>query len=230
VFEVVRLYDGRPYAMRAHLTRMTRSAANLRLPLDADAVAEDARALLAAAPAKDALLRMLVTRGGRRVALIEELPELPDTIALASMTYAPTRVLDQVKTLSYAANMLCSRLARERGADEALLVTPHGRALEAPTASFFWISDGRVLTPPLSDHLLDSITRRAVLDTCAGSEQSATLEDLRGADEAFLASSVREVMPVRAIDDIVLPAPGPVTSDAGGRVRAHIEAQLVAEG
>ena len=55
------------------------------------------------------------------------------------MTYAPTRVLDGVKSLSYAANMLCSRMARERGFDEALLVTPHGRVLEAPTSSLFWV-------------------------------------------------------------------------------------------
>ncbi len=53
---------------------------------------------------------------------------------------APTRILDGVKSLSYAANMLASRLARERGFDEALLVTPHGRVLEAPTSSIFWVS------------------------------------------------------------------------------------------
>ena len=53
--------------------------------------------------------------------------------------YAPTRVLDGIKSLSYGANMLCGRLARERGFDEALLVTPHGRVLEAPTSSLFWV-------------------------------------------------------------------------------------------
>ena len=60
---------------------------------------------------------------------------------LKTVTYAPTRILDGVKSLSYAANMLASRLAREEGFDEALLVTPHGRVLEAPTSSVFWVED-----------------------------------------------------------------------------------------
>ena len=69
---------------------------------------------------------------------------------LATVTYAPTRILDGVKSLSYAANMLATRLAQERGFDEALMVTPHGRVLEAPTSSLFWIdAEGRILTPPL---------------------------------------------------------------------------------
>ena len=46
-------------------------------------------------------------------------------------------------------------MARERGFDEALLVTPHGRVLEAPTSTFFWVTGGELRTPPLDDHLLD---------------------------------------------------------------------------
>ena len=55
-------------------------------------------------------------------------------------------MLDGVKSLSYAGNMLATRLAQERGFDEALLVTPHGRVLEAPTSSIFWVApDGASL-------------------------------------------------------------------------------------
>jgi len=149
VFEVVRLYEGRPFALDDHLERMERSAANLRLPLDLDAVRADVGALLDAGRPGDAVLRVLVTRGGRRIGFIEPMPVLPDTLALATVTYSPTRVLDGVKSLSYGANMLATRLAVERGAEEALLVTPHGRVLEAPTSSFFCSLDGRTLiTPP----------------------------------------------------------------------------------
>jgi branched-chain amino acid aminotransferase len=228
VFEVVRLYAGRPYALDAHLERMRRSAENLRLPLDIAAVAEDAAALLAATRPGDAAMRLLATRGGHRIALIEALPNLPETLAVGCVTYSPTRVLDGIKSLSYAANMLCSRLARERGFDEALLVTPHGRVLEAPTATFFWVGDDELRTPPLDDHLLDSITRRAVMSCCEVREVHTTLDDLRGAQEAFLASSLKEVMPVHRIEDIELSAPGPVTARAADRVMRHVADQLAA--
>src|SRR6266699_170761 len=80
VFEVVRLYGGRPFGLDQHLQRMTRSAANLLLPFDRTAIEEDARSLLAAAQPGDGLLRILVTRGGHRVALLEPLPALPQRL------------------------------------------------------------------------------------------------------------------------------------------------------
>jgi branched-chain amino acid aminotransferase len=227
VFEVVRLYDGRPFALDEHLDRMARSAAAVRLALDLDAVRDDIGAILAEAAPADGALRVLVTRGGRRIALVEPLKDLPDTIALATITYAPTRVLDGVKSLSYAANMLASRLAREAGADEALLVTPHGRVLEGPTTSFVYVLGGRLCTPPLSDRILDSITRRVLFAVTDVEERETTREDLRAVDEAFLASSMREVHPVHAIDGTPIDAaPGSVTAHVAERVREHIAAAL----
>jgi branched-chain amino acid aminotransferase len=226
VFEVMRLYDGVAFARDRHLERMARSAQNLRLELDVAAIARDIDALLASAEPGDALLRVVATRGGRRIVLLEALPALPEALALGYVTFAPVRVLDGVKSLSYGANMLATRLARERGFDEALLVTPHGRVLELPTASFFWVSDGDVLTPPLSEHVLDSITRRIVLEVAAASERVATPADLESAQEAFVASSVREVIAVRRIEQHDLPAPGPVTSVTAEKVRAYIRAEL----
>jgi branched-chain amino acid aminotransferase len=227
VFEVVHLYEGHPFALDEHLERIGRSAAAIRLPIDLDALRGDVAAILAEAEPADGALRLLVTRGGRRIALVEPLKKLPDTISLATITYAPTRVLDGVKSLSYAANMLASRLAREAGADEALLVTPHGRVLEGPTTSFVYVIDGRLYTPPLADRILDSITRRVLFAVTDVEERLTTLDDLRALDEAFLASSIREVHPVHAIDGAPIEgAPGPVTADVAGRVREHIAAAL----
>jgi branched-chain amino acid aminotransferase len=226
VFEVVRLYDGVPYALGEHLERMTRSAATARLPVDVALIAADVAALLAAAPPAGDAVRMVWTRGGRRVVLLETMPDYPASIALATVTCAPTRVLDGVKSLSYAANMLCGRLAREAGADEALLVTPHGRVLEAPTSAFFYVRAGRLCTPPLEDHILDSITRRRVLEVADVEQRPTALEDLREADEAFLASTFKEVLPVHAIDASVLAAPGPVSQEVARLVVARIAADL----
>ena len=228
VFEVVRLYDGRPFALDDHLARMGRSAANLRLPFDADAVRGDVEALLEAGRPGDGVLRVLVTRGGRRIGFIEPMPVLPDTMALKTITYAPTRILDGVKSLSYGANMLASRLAREDGADEALLVTPHGRVLEGPTSSFFCSFDGRTLvTTPLDDHVLDSITRRRLLGVCEVTERPIAADELAGVQEAFLASTVREVLPVHSIDARAMPTvDGALTREAAERIRTHIAQEL----
>ncbi|MEA2157424.1 MAG: branched-chain amino acid aminotransferase [Solirubrobacteraceae bacterium] len=227
VFEVVRLYDGRPFGLEEHLERMARSAASIRLPFEVDVMRAEALALLAEADPADGALRLVATRGGRRIGLVEPMKAFPDTIALATITYSPTRILDGVKSLSYAANMLASRLAREAGADEALLVSPHGRVLEAPVTSFFYVLAGKLYTPPLSDRILDSITRRVLIAVTDVEERVTTLDDLREIEEAFLASSLREVHPVRAIDGTPVPAaPGPVSTAAAERVREHIAAQL----
>ena len=228
VFEVIRVYDGQPFALEEHLRRLERSASNLRLPVDVEAVRADAWRLLAHAGTgpDHALLRIVITRGGRRLLLTEPMPREPDRVRLATITYSPTRVLDGVKSLSYAANMLATRLARERGFDEALLVTPHGRVLEAPTSSIFWIADGELFTPPLDEHILASITRSIVIDVTGAVERGCTLEELLAADEAFLASTTREVEPVSAIDERSFDAPGPVTLRVGRDVAARIRERL----
>ncbi|MBV9049509.1 MAG: aminotransferase class IV [Solirubrobacterales bacterium] len=228
VFEVIRVYDGRPFALEEHLARLQRSAGNLRLPLDVEAVRADAFRLLARAGSgpDHELLRIVLTRGGRRLLLTEPLPPSAERIRLRSITYAPTRILDGVKSLSYAANMLASRLAREQGYDDALLVTPHGRVLELPTSSIFWIKDGAILTPPLADHILASITRAAVIALAGARECECTLSDLEGADEAFVASTTREVQPVAAIDERTFDEVGPVTAEVAEAMSAHIQSEL----
>jgi branched-chain amino acid aminotransferase len=228
-FEVMRLYRGRPFALADHLERLGRSCEGLRLQPDLDALTGELAALLEGAGPVDALLRVVVTRGGRRIAIVEPLPHRPPVARVATITYAPGRILDGLKTLSYAGNMLAGRLAKERGFDEGLLVTPHGRVLEGPTWTFFWVDGGALCTPPLEDHILASITRARLLEEYEVTERPCTLDDLRAAEEAFIASTVREVMPIAAVDDIELPAaPGPVTLDAHARFQRRVERELAA--
>jgi branched-chain amino acid aminotransferase len=223
-FEVLRVYGGRPFALEDHFARLARTCAGLRLEFDLDAFRAEA---LAVVNEPESLLRLVVTRGGRRIAIGEPLPPYPSAARVATVTYAPTRVLNGLKTLSYAANMLAGRLAQEQGADEALLITPHGRVLEGPTWTFFWVAGGRLHTPPLSDGILDSITRRRLLEECEVTEAPCTLDDVRAAEEAFIASSVREVLPIAAVDDIELPhAPGPVSQAAHAAFRQRVAREL----
>ena len=226
-FEVMRLYGGRPFALEDHLARLARSCAGLRLEADLDALRRELAALLQASGPVEGLLRLVLTRGGRRIAIVEPLPSQPASARVGTVRYAPGRVLDGLKTLSYGATMLAKRVAQERGHDEALLVTPHGRVLEGPTWSFFWVRDGELLTPPLEDRILASITRARIIEAAGAAEEPCTLEDALAADEAFIASTVREIMPIAAIDDTPLPAaPGPVTLRAQGALAQRIEQEL----
>ena len=226
-FEVARLYQGRPFAMEDHYERLQRTCNGLRLEFDLTALRAEVDALLDEAGPVEGLLRIVLTRGGRRIAMIEPLPHRQAVARVMTVPYAPNRVLDGLKTLSYAGNMLAGRLAKEQGYDEALYVTPHGRVLEGPTWSFFWVKDGTLLTPPLEDRILASITRDRVIAETGAQEAVCTLDDVRAADEAFIASSVREVMPIAAVDAIELPsAPGPVTEAAREALARRIEREL----
>ncbi len=230
VFEVIRVYDGRPFAVADHLDRIERSAANLALGWDvprAELEAEVPQLLDERGAEFDGLLRIVLTRGGRRLLLTEPLPPGPERLRLAFVTYAPTRVLDGVKSLSYAANMLCTRRARERGFDEALLVTPHDRVLEAPTSSVFWVgSDGVLSTPPLDEHILASITRDRLLRLVEVREAPLTKDELLRAEEVFLCSTTREVQPAAAVEEREFGEPGPHTREAREALRQHIRAEL----
>jgi branched-chain amino acid aminotransferase len=230
VFEVMRLYDGHPFALDDHLERMERSAANLLLPIDAEAVRADIQALLEAGQPADGVVRVLVTRGGHRIGFLEPLPQLPETLALKTVTYSPTRILDGVKSLSYGGNMLATRLAERDGCDEALLVTPHGRVLEAPTSTLFWVdTDGALCTPPLDEHILASITRDRVTKLLDVEDRSCPTETIMQASEAFLASTIREVQSIGAIEDVEFEE-GPRTREAAAAFRAHVEAELARVG
>ena len=229
VFEVIRVYDGVPFALADHLTRLERSGANLRLPevYRAELETEIPELLEARGGASfDGVLRVVVTRGGRRLLLTEPLTPKPPGVRLGVVTYAPTRVLDGIKSLSYAANMLCTRLAQERGFDEALLVTPHGRVLEAPTSTLFWVAaDGTLCTPPLDEHILASITRDRLMKLLDVEERSCTLDDLSAGSEAFLGSTIREVQSIGAVEDVEF-GEGPRTREAAEAFHAHVEQEL----
>jgi len=230
VFEVIRLYAGRPFALGEHLDRLERSGAALELPIERDALEAEIAALLEEFGDHDAQLRLVVTRGGRRLAFTENLPPYAsrDRASLATVTYAPTMILNGVKSLSYAANMQAGRIAGQRGADEALLVRPDGIVLEAPTSTLFWVTpDGVLRTPSLDVGILASITRDRLIRELEVEEGTFPLDDLLGAREAFLASTVREVQAVSAINETEMPdCLGERTEEAARAFAAVLEREL----
>jgi branched-chain amino acid aminotransferase len=230
VFEVIRLYAGRPFALAEHLDRLERSAARLELPVERAALETEIEALLERFGGHDGQLRLVLTRGGRRLAFTEKLAARGETVRVATITYAPNVILNGVKSLSYAANMQATRLAEAQRADEAILVRPDGIVLEAPTSTIFWVShDGVLLTPALDVGILESITRARIVRELQVEEGTYSVEDLRGTHEAFLASTTREVQPISAIDGVELrDCPGKRTREAIEAFRAVLDRELEA--
>ncbi len=226
-FEVLKLYGGHPFRLGAHLDRLGRSAAAIELDLDRAALEREIEALLAAGPPPDGCLRVIVTRGGRRILTAETLAAFAPHVAVALVELTPSEILGGVKSISYAANMQATRIAIARGAADAVWARPDGVVLEAPTSSVFWTTaDGVLRTPALSLRILDSITRRVVVDALEVEQGEFDRADLLAAESAFLAGTNREIQPISSIDGAELPTIGGPQAE---RARRALAAAVAAE-
>jgi len=236
VFETLRVYEGRPFRLVGHLDRFAASAARLGLPPpEREAFTAAVAEALAAAGVPDAVLRLLWTAGREGMhrpvglALVSSLPPDLDELharglRLATVPWAPG-ALAGAKSTSYAANLAARDAAARRDADDALLVAADGTVLEAPTANVWWREHDRLLTPTLELPILAGVTRAALLELAPAvgytlEEGSYPLERLLEAEEVFLSSSIREVMPVVAVDG------RPVGSGVPGPAAAALQRAL----
>jgi branched-chain amino acid aminotransferase len=241
VYEVLRTYGGRPFATARHLRRLRASAARLGigLPTADEELLGRVRALLARAGNVESYIRIVVTRGvgdssydfeavsGPTVVMIQkELVPPPERhyeegirVAAVDVRRNHPRSLDPaIKSSNLLNNILAVREARARGAEEPLLLNLDGALAEGASTNIFLGRDGRLLTPPLSAGILPGITRQIVLELAASLgvaclDEPVSLESLLAADEAFLSSTTREVVPIRQVDDTIIGdgRPGPLT-------------------
>src|SRR3954451_4191787 len=227
-FEMMKLYDNRPFALADHLDRLDRSAEGIFLEYDREAFEREIAELLDANRQRDGELRLIITRGGRRLAIVEPPHAFDHGLTLSSVEYQPTIVLTGLKTLSYEANMTATRIARRDGADEALLVGPDGTVMEAPTSTIFWVdAEGTLHTPELGAGILASITRERIMRVAPVEEAGDyKLQDVLNASEVFIASSLREVQGVATLDGLRFTCPGPVTQRIAGLLSERIQAEL----
>ncbi len=251
VYEVTRTAGGRPVDLDPHLARLERSAEAILLALPPRA--EIARAItrtLEAAANEDSYLRVVATRGsgdigldpalsdGTRLLVIVKPLHLPPEeayrdgvgVALVDVRRNLRRALDPaVKSGNYLNNILAIAEARRRhpGANEAIMCNAEGQITEGSTSNVFVVTRGEIRTPVLADGLLDGITRRRVLSLAGRPVSEGHLHrgDLRDADEAFLTSSIRGVLPVTRVDGRPVGAgrPGPVTIALMERYRRFLE-------
>ncbi len=228
VFETIRTYDGKPFALDDHLVRLARSAdlVYIPMPIGQAQLCSEIGQTLAAAGNEESYVRVIVTRGQGafgldpgladqplRVVIVRPLAPLPSEIyergvdAVTFQTMRPSDATDAVgaKIGNYLVAVLATRAAKEKGAHEALIVDNEGRVVEGATSNLFYVEAGELVTPPERAGILPGITRAHALKAAANLGvpvrfDSPSVERLRAADEVFISSSIRELLPVVRID------------------------------
>ncbi|HSK24153.1 MAG TPA: aminotransferase class IV [Egicoccus sp.] len=257
VFETFRSYGEFVFRLDEHLERALAGAAELGFDAGPPerlrgAVTRTAQANLAALGGHDSALRLTVSAGpidpdspfpGRAVGTptvvvtSHALALDPDRFARGSraVTVPLARELPHVKAVSYLVAVTARRRAREEGADEALLTTSSGEVLEGAGSNLFAVVDGALVTPPLDAGLLAGVTRSVVLEVAEriGVPSATTplsVEQVLGADEAFLTATTREVTPLLAVDGRTIGSgvPGPVTARIAAGYRAMVDEERAA--
>lgn len=241
IYDVVTTRNGRQLCRAEdHLDRLQRSGASIGLdirPLRPKIEAEVQRAIAEVPGDGELTIRIMVTRGASTDIDLLNVEGEPTWIVFAKPTPAwdpalytqgirlaavepdavVARIAPGVKSNNRQSNVMAHRIAKERGFDDALFVDPAGFVTEGPTWNAFFVKDGELLTAPLEGGILAGVTRSRVLAQCAAleiphRETRIPLERARAADEAFITSTTRGVMPVQALDDARYPqVPGPLT-------------------
>lgn len=237
IYEVIPAYGGELFRLPQHLQRLANSlhAIHMQNPLETEQWQQVFETLIAQRPGVDQSIYLQVTRGAASIrdhAMPEE-AITPTVFAMSNPIQAPdSKAMEQginaitvedirwhrcdIKATTLLANVLVRQQAKNHGAMEAILVRD-GLATEGAASNLFIVDDGQIITPPKSEHLLPGITRDLVLELAAEAdipycEANIGLEQLESADEIWLTSSTREVMPVTHLNDMPVNdgRPGPL--------------------
>jgi branched-chain amino acid aminotransferase len=235
IFEGLRFYQRKIFQLDAHLQRLQHSAAAiaLKLPMTLAEIRSALAQLIAQYPHDDGYLRLVITRGAGSLGIdpqkcaTPQLFILADTLSvvnhadasqgirllIASTRRMPAQCLNpRIKSLNYLNNILARIEANEAGMDEALMLNTQGFVSEGTVDNLFIIRDGVLMTPPVSDGLLQGITRDCILQVAQESgipcqQISLTPYDLLQADECFLSGTGAELIPVSQINQHRFAAP-----------------------
>ena len=249
-FEVMRTYDKRPFREAEHLARLRRSCERLliALPQSDHELSEIVASTIAAAQLPECYVRVMVTRGVGPMNIDLAQATQPSVLVFA-LTLTPlaasvytngiavglsraARATDGTravgaKTSNYLGSVMALHEVKQRGAQEALILGPSGEVIEGATSNVFIVRAGELLTPPIDAGILAGITRQTVLEVAAEHgvpvhETPLHPSDLYRADEVFITSTVREVVPVVRVDDKTIGdgKPGPIAAQVLAGYRA----------
>ena len=239
VFETAKVDGGRVFALTRHADRLDRSLYGLGLPPANRAVVESGIAAVLEEPLEFGRLRWTVTagigplgseRGDAGYTYVVTAGPMPRPPASGGVVVVPWTRNERaatagLKTTSYADNVVALAHAKARGASEAIFANTRGELCEGTGSNIFVVVGDEILTPPLSSGALAGITRELVLQWCRADgipvrEADLPIEILQEADEVFITSSTRDVMPVDRVDDRIL-STGPLTKAAADSFARH---------
>ena len=242
VYETLRTYNGQPFLFERHMRRLRKSADMLALPLPLTDAQIDARfreTLAAAALPGDAYIRILVTRGVGELTYDPKACPTPTIVVIVKphvnppaevfakgvkvalvpvLRNHPSSLNPLIKSNNLLNNALAMQHALKHGAFEGVMRNHRGELAELTQSNLFIVKQGAAMTPPVDAGLLPGITREFLFEL--GAEHGIPVReavlrdaDLLGADEAFLTSTTRELVPIVQVDDrpIGSGAPGPIT-------------------
>ncbi|HEX7477877.1 MAG TPA: aminotransferase class IV [Polyangiales bacterium] len=240
-FEVMRTYGGEPFRERDHMLRLQGSCERLLIPVTSslESWSRDVHRTIAASGLPECYVRVMVTRGSGPLGLDLAQAHEPSVLVFAlPLQPPPPSVYEQgitvglchvgravdgtraagAKTSNYLASLLALHEVKQRGAAEAIVVAGNGEVVEGATSNVFVVRGGELITPPVEAGILAGITRLTVIELAARhgiplSARRILPADLQLADEVFITSSVREVVPVVWVDKVQIGdgRPGPVT-------------------
>jgi D-alanine transaminase len=243
VYEVIRVYSGKPFMLEEHIDRLMISCQAIRLPLtlNKDDFKELIMKAIEKSQLKDCNVYLQITRG---ISTRQHL--FPDVPVSISMTVRPASPISQevrekgqmaifhdderwancyIKSLNLLPNILAKQTAYEAGCFEAILVRD-GFVTEGTSSNVFIVKDGKIYSTPLTKHILHGITRMAV-KKCAERlklefiEKHFTQEELLAADEVFITSTTSEVMPIVKVND------QPISDGKPGEISKRLHQQFL---
>lgn len=241
VFTTLRVYEGIPFAFERHWDRLARDARllNVTMPPDREVLRSRLIELARQNCCPEAKMRLNIVRSLPRlwestgsapesdvVAFTAEVDEPPRAAALslhADGRHTGSRFAG-TKTLSWAHNLTLFERAMGSGFTDVLLLNELGEVSECTSANVFVVRDGTTLTPFLASGALPGVTRQVMLEELGEPIEERTLResDLYDADEVFITSSTRELVPVGRIGDRLLRGPWPATERLRARFHAYV--------
>ncbi|MBI2687689.1 MAG: aminotransferase class IV family protein [Acidobacteria bacterium] len=250
VFSTLRVSEGVLFAWERHWARMLRDAGRMHVPMPAtpDSLLAGLRTLIAANGAQDGTLRVAIVRnhGGlfeapgldrpfETIAFTTSLRDWGGSVSLALKSDARhgANQFRGAKITAWANNLAWYEESHDRGFDEVVLLDEFGRVSECTSANIFAVSGSDVLTPPLDSGCLPGITREVLLDAIhlegiTIREAHLKPADLEAADEVFITSSTRDLLPVAAIEGLNVKQGTAVQSRLLAAFRAYISNYVAA--